>query len=437
MYFNTACLMMLQVWHTKDRGRISSDWLSKFAMNNQPISQLTTYTSEEVWIRATPVHTIAPLLSDFWQDKILATHLVDGRWIDEYTITTCLFELRPAAIRSLVEMNNVDYSKALDELSEKALPMFHGELVQSSYMRKSNISILYLEPDETLTTGLSDTCEGVCMMAEILRERLGQKGSVILPNFVNGMLLMHGIGVPVLEAVAVNFDRKRFKSEAGDLSLPDTVMNLQDYMACAHVYTHLNVRLARLPLYENNATQYLHSLGMSKGNSPRKGGSRRSELSRKLSSADELRFLEDRQLVMTERLSINQCTDAISAVLDSNIFSKVEQFPLLDTGSTSSFPYLRSFLASVKSGFKNGVRDIERKEKLIIAREAFLSDYLRDISLAATTRSNLNLQKSIKRLTLAAVVIALVTLLLTLVTIIPTVWPERNKVNNREIIQGR
>ncbi len=417
---------MLEVWHTKDRDYISPDWLCKFAVDNPPISRLTTYTSGELWIRTTSVHTIAPSLPDFWQDKIIATHLVHEDRIDEYTITNCLFEIQPTAIPVLAGMGSIAYSKALDELGEKALPAFSGELIKTSFLRKRSISILYLELDETLSTGLSDSHESVRLMAEALRYRLGQEGSVILPNFVDGMLFMHGIGEPILEAVAVNFGRKRFKSEAGALSLPDMVMYLQDYMTCTHIYQHLGVRLARLPLYKNNATQYLHSLDMNKGNSLVKGGSGRSEISRRLASAYELKFLEDRQLVMTERLSINQCADAISEMLDSNIFSKVEKFPLLDTGTTSSYPYLRSFLASVKSDFEKAVRGIEKTEKLVITREAFLSDYLRDISLAATTRSNLNLQQSIRRLTFVAVVIALATLILTL-------WPEGIKTVTREI----
>jgi hypothetical protein len=299
MYFNTACLMMLEVWHTKDSGSISSNWVRKFMEDNPPTLPLVTYTSKEVWLGTRQVLTITPLLPDFWQDKIIATHLVHEHQIDEYTITNCLFEIQPAAIPVLAGMGSVAYSKALDELGEKALPAFSGELIKTSSMRKRGISILYLELDETLSTGLPDSHESVRLMAEALRHRLGQEGRVILPNFIDGMLLMHGIGEPIFEAVAVNLGRKRFKSDAGVLSLPDTVMYLQDYMACAHIYTHLNVRLARLPLYKNNATQYLHSLGLNKGNSLVKGNSGRSEISRKLSGADELRFLEDRQLVMT------------------------------------------------------------------------------------------------------------------------------------------
>ncbi|MFN2481149.1 MAG: hypothetical protein ABR554_06760 [Pyrinomonadaceae bacterium] len=428
MYFNTAFLIMVNVWHTKDFRHIPSDWLRKFVVDDPHISLLTTNTSKEIWISATPVHTIAPLLPDFWQDKITATHLVDGDGIDEYTITTGFFEIRPTAIPSLAKMNGVGYSKALDELSEKALPTFSGELAHSSHTRKHSISILYLELDETLTAGLSIADASACLMAEALRHRLSQAGSIILPNFVNGMLIMHGIGIPSpqVEALAVNLSRQPSKSEVGSLTLPDTVMELRDHMVCAHIYRHLGVRLTRLPLYKNNATQYLNLLSTNKGNSLAKGSSGWSDVFSHLSSAYELRFLEDRQSVMTERLSITQCANAISENLDSNIFSKLEKFPLLDTGTSSSFPYTYDFLSSVKNDFKNAVKDMGGKEKLIITREAFLSDYLRDISLAATTRSNLKLQQSIRRLTFVAVVIALATLILTL-------WPEGIKTIMREI----
>ncbi len=292
MYFNTAYLMMLEVWHTKDHESISSDWISNFAVDDPPVSRLITYTSEEVWMGTTLVYTIAPLLPVFWRDKIIATHLVHEERIDEYTITKCFFEIHPAAIFVLAKMDGVEYSKALDELSEKALPPYSGELVKTSWFPKRSISILYLELDESLTTGLSDSPESINLMAEVLRYRLGEEGSVRLPNFVNGMMLSHGIGYGayMIEALAVNFGRKLVKSEPGSLSLPDTVMYLWSHMACTHIYRHLGARLKRLPLYKNNANQYLNSLGSNKNTSMSKGKGKQFKLYNQLSDAYELRL---------------------------------------------------------------------------------------------------------------------------------------------------
>lgn len=425
--------MMLEAWHTKERGHVSTDWLAQFATKNSPrFSTLLTYTSEDVDLSGETISTITPPLTPFWQDKITAAHLLHEDWIDEYTIVQGLFEIEPSSIPTLVGMKRIDLSKAIDELSEKALPTFPGELVQFLTLPKRTISILYLELDDTSTVSASNSVESVYMLAEALRDLLHQGGHIILPNFVNGMLLLPsiGYGTPELEAVAVNprVNQRQFKSGDGSLSLPDTAMHLWTYMACGHIYRHLGHRLGRLPLHEKTATQYLDSLRSNKSNSLVKGTHGQLESMRQLSSAYELKFLEDRQAAMTERLSIKKCVDDISKTLRYNIIPKFEKSTPLDVGKSSSyFPYTYGFLTSLIGDFKSAVCNVEEKEQLITSREAFLSDYLRDISIAASTRSNLNLQQSIWRLTVVAVVIALVTLLLTLVTIIQTLWPDEIK----------
>ncbi len=433
MYFNTACLMVLEAWHTKEPGHVSKDWLAQFTTKNDPrFSSLLTYTSDDVALSGDTIFTISPPLAPFWQDKITAAHLLQEDWIDEYTIVRGLFEIEPSSIPTLVGMERIGLSEAIDELSEKALPTFPGELVQFLTLPKRSISILYLELDETLTASASNSVESVYMLAEALRYRLRQWGHIIQPNFVNGLLLLPsiGYGTPELEAVAVNFrdNQRRFKSRGGSLSLPDTAMHLWTYMACGHIYRHLSDRLGRLPLHEKTATQYLDSLKSNKSSSLVKGTRGQLESQRQLSSAYELKFLEDRQAVMTERLSIRKCVEDISKTLRYNGIPKFEKSAPLDVGGSSSyFPYTYGFLASLIGDFKAAVSSVEEKETLITSREASLSDYLRDISIAASTRSNLELQQSIRRLTFLAVLIAVATLFLTLVTIILTLWPDENK----------
>lgn len=433
MYFSTACLMVLEAWHTKERGHVSTDWLAQFAPKTSPLfSSLLTYTSEDVALSGETLSTITPPLPPFWQDKITAAHLLHEDWIDEYTIIQGLFEIEPSSIPALVGTERIALSKAIDELSEKALPTLPGELVEFLTLPKRSISILYLELDETLTASASNSVDIIYLLAEALRYRLRQGGHIILPNFVNGMLLLPsiGYGTPELEAVAVNFrfNQRRFKSGDGSLSLPDTAMQLWTYMACGHIYRHLGDRLGRLPLYEKTATQYLDSLRSDKSNSLVKGTRGQLKSITQLSSAYELKFLEDRQVAMTERLSIKKCVADISKTLRYNVIPKFEKSAPLDVGKSSSyFPYTYGFLASLIGDFMSAASSVEEKEQLIIGREAFLSDYLRDISIAASTRSNLNLQQSIWRLTFVAVLIALVTLLLTVVTIILTLWPDEIK----------
>src|ERR1043166_8252114 len=99
MYFNTACLMVLEAWHTKERGYVSKDWLAQFkTKDSSRFSPLLTYTSDDVALTSDRSSTIAPPLTPFWQDKITAAHLLEEDWIDEYTITRCLFEIEPSLI---------------------------------------------------------------------------------------------------------------------------------------------------------------------------------------------------------------------------------------------------------------------------------------------------------------------------------------------------
>ena len=80
----------------------------------------------------------------------------------------------------------------------------------------------------------------------------------------------------------------------------------------------------------------------------------------------------------------------------------------------SEHPLRYNLFDRIRHSLTESQLGVDRTREMLQQRDAALSDYLRDVAVYESTRVNLLLQKSIRRLTMIAVVAALLSLVIAL-----------------------
>jgi hypothetical protein len=130
-----------------------------------------------------------------------------------------------------------------------------------------------------------------------------------------------------------------------------------------------------------------------------------------IAQSHELQFLKDRQKVGLNRLRISMLAKRFLQAVENNYISNNWKKSIeIETTITEPSLYLSrwNILDELVVDLYQAKMEFNEISEKIINLETVLSDYLRDIAVAESTRSNLSLQRSIKWLTAFAVIIALV-----------------------------
>jgi hypothetical protein len=352
---------------------------------------------------------------DFWADKVNGVYVL---WIDlcpEYQGWTTIVDLKPDTIKELLNREFRSLSQALFEWifphppEERPKPR-HGVTFPS---------LLYLHDSRTLGSG-DKLLEESAQFAIEYRELFGQSNSLSVPH-----LLFETLFFPALSALypedgmtAVSFQalrpnaaelRLRHKAPIrlpDELRIPSVVFDCMRYMAVARVAQHLTDRVQALPIYKKGVSEYMATLFALKAGRPN-GRRRRSAI-----DTYESAFLLEREQALVERLTTLDLRRTLRGLLSNNYIHlmgrarpSVTLYPNAERDRFQS-DVLRELTANLRSEFTNS----KRAADLLGGREAALSDFLRDRATAEATRANLDLQKAIKRLTVAALLIALMSL---------------------------
>jgi len=127
-------------------------------------------------------------------------------------------------------------------------------------------------------------------------------------------------------------------------------------------------------------------------------------------------FLKDCQEELTVRPHIKRLADGFHQAVSTNYLSLAEGTPFsvhIETElSDSAAGYGYDVLQYMKQAFYHAYRDVQEISDHISARAGTISDFLRDAMMVDSTRANLSLQVSVKRLTIVTVVITIVALVI-------------------------
>jgi Mg2+ and Co2+ transporter CorA len=168
---------------------------------------------------------------------------------------------------------------------------------------------------------------------------------------------------------------------------------------------HMVKRLKMLPFYRSTLTEYVTRL------SPYAV----------LTSYENI-FLKDREEELTVRPHIRQLADEFHQAVSTNYLYLAEGTPSnkqIKVKLSSEGREYNDVLELIKEAFDQVYRDVKEISDQISARADAITNFLRDAATADSTRANLSLQESVKRLTVVTVLIAIITLVVGVLGVLP------------------
>jgi hypothetical protein len=336
------------------------------------------------------------LLPDFWSGKVIGTYLTADTQNSDYFTWRVLVELSRNAIHELLELRDWDRTVQYNVLFDAVFPKCSGERVRVDYPKYR--SVLYIEPEERLSSKERHITD---VAADIL-SFLDQKGSAQQPHLLFDILLAPdiGIGIPCRKVAAVRLEPIPELKKTDVVMIPTTVWNIASCLEYILQLEHMAERLRILPFYRSTLTEYVTKL---RGTDD-------------ILTSYENIFLKDRQEELTVRPHIKQLADEFHQAVSTNYLSLTEGTPFsvhIETElSDSAAGYGYDVLQHIKQAFYHAYRDVQEISDHVIARAGAIADFLRDATIADSTRANLSLQVSVKRLTIVTVAITIIALVI-------------------------
>jgi hypothetical protein len=240
---------------------------------------------------------------------------------------------------------------------------------------------------------------------------------------------MSGLGTasPEKAVMAIGLGRHDALTSGSRLSLPRVVSDLADYLVWIQILKHMGRRLERLPIHTQTLSQYLRSMtsDIKKPDewfpSKRKPNQPLSGRSTSISVIDgyEERFLRHHEEIITELSAGKTVLAELHSEMRHNYVSRalefrdgesqsIEWLRVPDGSERALFtesPYRYHLINDLVGSFDGARTELQGTLGSIRERTSILSDYVRDMFVAASTRSNLELQHSMTTLTRVAVLV--------------------------------
>ena len=344
----------------------------------------------------------------------ISNFLVDNDRLNEFRIVTVVAKLKPTCLWELMQAraqtnghDAFDYTKIVHEMIEDMTPSVKDGLSKYSDERAIH-HVLYLEPHKTITEEmLPEGDVGVTAAAKELRSMLGIGRASARSVVVQDVLLMPGMGYGNERSAIVATRLRPFSAEkAAEKGPRDTIFDVPivplSYLRCCA---------------ECDIEEYLSS-------------AIRTKLPQSAEYWDKYRKWRDFTSYRTEFMEVRlRCEEAFNQV--SEYFSTVErssvpyyfsvefEVPVEDEDLMDGFVYSTSagiIREMQKSTRANLSRVIEVTKRKLDTLDAFL----RDAAFADATEANYRLARTVGTLTFVVTLISVLTL-------IATVAPERTR----------
>jgi hypothetical protein len=180
------------------------------------------------------------------------------------------------------------------------------------------------------------------------------------------------------------------------LRLPLSAFDLVEYVSFTAIIRHMGERIKQLPLGESSLSEYLAQPRFKPGEA--------------LSSYSAI-HLRDRERTLQQLLETQRTLGELRSRLQSNYVEIARRNSFSRSFSTTlSHPLKFLLFDRLVGNLDKAVANYEVARQTVESREQAARDYLRDRLMAETTASNLGIQKRIRFLTAAAVIIGLLAL---------------------------
>ncbi len=345
------------------------------------------------------------LLPDFWSDKVQGIYLTAASNTD-YLTWRVLVELSiDNAIQELLKLSVTDRAAQYDILFDAVFPKCSGERVRVEEHYPKYCSVLYIEPEEQLSSKERHITD---VAADVL-SFFDQTGCVPRPHLLFDILLAHdiGAGVPSRKVAAVRLEPIPELKKTDVVIIPRTVWDIVSCLEYILQLEHMAERLRMLPFYRSSLTEYVTKL---KGTGD-------------ILTSYENIFLKDRQEELAVCPHIKRLADEFHQAVSANYLSLAEGTPFsahIETElSDSAVGYGYDVLQYITQAFYRAYGDVQEISDHISARAGAMTDFLRDATIAHSTRADLSLQVSVKRLTIVTVVITIIALVIAVIGALP------------------
>jgi hypothetical protein len=389
MLLESARLIIVDIWRIKPECRSNFYW-----PEGEEVS-VPCYSPDGTWWGTRTFIQIEAGLPQLWVNHVKKVYLHPHK-LGQYFVVHLIVELLAEAVQLIIESEGPKYWSHLDNLLSSISTVI-PEAERVSYHGRAQLSsILFLEPVAPIKVSKeSDDAELIESISELRTFLKHSDNSAAIPHFLFEVLFFYSsANYPSVHGTAVNLSGPVKYNNA----IPLAVLNLVNYIGYYTICNDLVRILRKNPFFEKTPLEYISSLGSVKN----------------IFSNYENIFLKDRENTIEScSLTANQLRiiddelsdNVISFLNDSNSF--VIQTLTRDHGN---YPYRYSLVTRLKREFEKERNYIKQQLSLINNYERALSDHLRDWSFASINRTNLELQKSIHRLTVAMIIVAIIAL---------------------------
>jgi hypothetical protein len=318
----------------------------------------------------------------------------------------------------LLSLGEIAFSELSDGRSEE-LKVFREDVLKCVFSGQNNdyfspyhfLSIVYLEPIQELLA-VNAPQPNVLAFIERFRAKLHESTSVAVPQLFEDLIVFPGVLGPDLDHDLLVVRQRPLKRDDSRYVLPRSVVRLAELISTVSRLETGRRAVEENPILKTSPADYLHML-------TRDIDKRRHRLSigrdRKLAKAYESH--------LTHRLAGIEASKSVRFLAKdykaaSNSFEtnarRTQDSWLWETELVSGNSRRYGIISSHWRRLTEAGKLIEQAAIELDARDRAVSNYLRDYFNAEVARSNLAVQRAVHRLTIVAIVVALIALLMQL-----------------------
>ncbi len=269
------------------------------------------------------------------------------------------------------------------------------------------VSILYLEPHQDLL-GLGAPRDEQERIIRRLRVALGQTDTVAIPQRFHDLFILHGAGIlgDEYDLIAI---RQGPLSTGNEPSIPESLLTFAATVVLIHRLSTKQESIDDHPLLTQSPAAYVANLlGMP---------ANRAASIQWLSDAKAAEAYARHMAARLEGIGATDSARALAAEYKAASADFAANAARQDDGWAwtteifSASPYRRGMVDSLFRQLRRSGEAVARASQELDLRDQAISDYFRDYLNAAVARSNMLLQRTVLRLTILAVILALLSLI--------------------------
>jgi len=321
-------------------------------------------------------------------------------------------------VMALLPLGEINLSQLSDAKSEK-LRAFRSDVLERVFVGQNTdqffphhfLSIIYLEPPQDLLA-VNATASDCLAFIQILRAKLHQTTYVSVPQLFEDLVVFSGPLGPNVSQDLLVVRRAPLNRSSSLYALPQSVLTLSELLSVEPSLVARSRTIRGNPLLQHRPSKYLTMLTKDLEKRKHRFSIGRD---RKLATAYEGHLRERRNGidVYTSVRSLAEDYKRANSIFKANALRQEDDW-LWQSEMVSDGKYRYGVISVLWSRVTTAGEEIEQAAAELDVRERAISEYLRDYFNAEVAHSNLDVQRAVHRLTVVAILIALIALLMQL-----------------------